>query len=153
MSPKKNNLTPEYTENETGLLLWQTARQWEKIIRDTLARQEFSYLEYILLSRLITLEKKEKQITQVMLAQFTNSEIMLTSKAIRSLEEKGLVRRKKSNSDSRANLIVSTDKGSKKLDKIQKSVNETEQNFFAALDSKKSILSKNLHKVFSAQLS
>jgi DNA-binding MarR family transcriptional regulator len=151
MRSKENSFTPEFTEQETGLLLWQTARQWEKTVRDTLAKQDFSYLEYILLSRLLILEKREKEITQVKLAQFSNAEIMLTSKALRSLEEKGLIRRKKFNNDSRANLISSTDKGSKKLDKVQKTLNEVENNFFSALDAKKNLLNKSLQKVFAAQ--
>jgi DNA-binding MarR family transcriptional regulator len=152
MKSKENAFKPELMEQETGLLLWQVSRQWEKTIKDVLARQEFTYLEYILLSRLVELEKTEKQITQVKLAQYSGTEIMLTSKALRTLEEKGFIKRKKFVGDSRANLLGLSDKGAKRAEKIQKIVMETEDAFFASLEAKRSLFSKNLAKVFQSRL-
>jgi DNA-binding MarR family transcriptional regulator len=152
MKSKENTFKPDLREQETGLLLWQVSRQWEKTIKDVLSRQEFTYLEYILLSRLVELEKTEKQITQVKLAHYSGTEIMLTSKALRVLEEKGFIKRKKFAGDSRANLIGIADKGSKRAEKIQKVVEEAEATFFGSLDSKRSVFSKSLAKVFQSNL-
>lgn len=152
MKSKENNLKTDSREQEAGLLIWQVSRQWERKIKDILSRQEFTYLEYILLSRLQVLEKSEKQITQVKLAQFASTEIMLTSKALRVLEDKGFIKRKKFSADSRANLIGLTDKGSKKVEKLQKSVDETESEFFGSLDSKLSLFAKSLEKVYQSNL-
>ena len=152
MKSKENNLKTDSKEQEAGLLVWQVSRQWERKIKDVLSRQEFTYLEYILLSRLQELEKIEKQITQVKLAQFASTEIMLTSKALRVLEDKGFIRRKKFSGDSRANLIGLTDKGTKKVEKLQKTVEEAESDFFASLDSKRTLLTKTLEKVYQSNL-
>ncbi len=153
MKSKEKTLKPDLKEQEIGLLLWQVSRQWEKTIKVVLFRQEFTYLEYILLSRLVELEKTEKQITQVKLAHYAGTEIMLTSKALRVLEEKGFIKRKKFTTDSRANLIGIADKGIKKVEKIQKSVEEEEARFFNSLDTKRSIFSKSLAKIFQSNLS
>jgi DNA-binding MarR family transcriptional regulator len=153
MKSKEKTLKPDLKEQEIGLLLWQVSRQWEKTIKVVLFRQEFTYLEYILLSRLVELEKTETQITQVKLAHYSGTEIMLTSKALRVLEEKGFIKRKKFTSDSRANLIGIADKGIKKVEKIQKSVEEEEARFFNSLDTKRSIFSKSLAKIFQSNLS
>jgi len=153
MKSKDNTVKPDLKEQEIGLLLWQVSRQWEKTIKDVLARQEFTYLEYILLSRLVELEKTETQITQVKLAHYSGTEIMLTSKALRVLEEKGFIKRKKFTSDSRANLIGSADKGIKRVEKIQKSVEEAEATFFTSLDTKRSVFAKSLAKIFQSNLS
>lgn len=153
MKSKENTTKPDLKEQEAGLLVWQVSRQWEKKIKDVLSRQEFTYLEYILLSRLQELEKSDKQITQVKLANFASTEIMLTSKALRVLEDKGFIRRKKFSGDSRANLIGLTDKGTKKVEKMLKVVSEAESQFFASLDPKRSLLAKSLEKVYQSNLS
>lgn len=152
MKLKESASRIEVNDQETGLLLWQVFRLWEKNIKEVLARQEMTYLEYILMSRLVVMEKKDPNITQVKLATQACSEIMLTSKALRSLEDRGFIRRKKFSGDSRANLLNLTEKGHRKIEKTTKLVDAAENDFFAGLDGKRPLFSKNLAKVLQNNL-
>jgi DNA-binding MarR family transcriptional regulator len=145
---KKEEITPELTEQETGLLIWQVAGMWERQMKSVLDKNGLTYFQYILMDRLALLETKTRPVTQVMLANFARTDVMMTSKAVRILEEKGWIRRKKDVKDSRANQISLTDKGIKRLEKAQELVNATEDEFFGKLDSRLGQFSKNLLKLY-----
>lgn len=150
MKSKESTSSIEANDQETGLLLWQVSRLWEKKMKEILARQEMTYLEYVLMSRLVAMEKKDPNITQVKLATQAGSEIMLTSKALRSLEDRGFIRRKKYSGDSRANLLSLTEKGHRKIEKTTKLAEAAENDFFSGLDGKRQLFSKNMARVLQS---
>lgn len=152
MKNKDKQLRPEFGDHESGLLLWQVSGLWEKSMKTTLKKQGLTYLQYVLASRLYELESSMKNVTQIKLAEYANTEPMLTSKALRGLEEQGFLRRIKDDKDTRANIITLTDKGKKKVSKVSEIVRSEETNFFSTLDSKVNHFSKSLQKLFEQNL-
>jgi len=152
MKKKDKQIQPEFGDHETGLLVWQVSGLWEKQMKVVLGKQGLTYMQFVLLQRLHELETLVKPITQIKLAQYANTEPMLTSKALRVLEEKAWVRRKKDAVDTRANQIVLTEKGIKRMEKALESVLALEQTFFGVIDTKRSQFSKNLQKIFEENL-
>jgi DNA-binding MarR family transcriptional regulator len=117
-------------------------------MKTVLEKHALTYIQFVLLQRLNELESSALPVTQVRLAQYANTEVMLTSKALRALETKGFLKRKRDNIDTRANIIVMTDKGLKKMEKAGESIRQSENHFFGILDNKRSTFSKNLQKIF-----
>jgi DNA-binding MarR family transcriptional regulator len=148
MKKKDHQFRPEFGDHETGMLIWHVSSLWEREMKTVLEKHALTYIQFVLLQRLNELESSALPVTQVRLAQYANTEVMLTSKALRALETKGFLKRKRDNIDTRANIIVMTDKGLKKMEKAGESIRQSENHFFGILDNKRSTFSKNLQKIF-----
>ena len=148
MKKKDHHFQPEIGDHETGMLIWQVSSLWEREMKIVLEKHSLTYIQFVLLQKLNELQSSPIPITQVRLSQYANTEVMLTSKALRVLETKGFLKRKRDNIDTRANIIGITDKGKKKMEKAAESIRQSENHFFGILDIKRSTFSKNLQKVF-----
>lgn len=148
MKKKEKLFLPEIGDHETGMLVWQVSILWEREMKRVLDKHSITYIQFVLLQRLNELESTGAPVSQIRLSQYANIEVMLTSKALRVLETKGFLKRKRDLADTRANVIGLTDKGVKKMEKAQDSIRQSEDRFFNLLDNKRVTFSKNLQKLF-----
>jgi DNA-binding MarR family transcriptional regulator len=134
----------ESPEEMTGILFWKITYLWQRKINKSLREIDLTHSHFALLSGVAWLEKEGKPITQTKLANFTQTNIMVTSKIIRILENKGFIERINEGEDSRAKYVKLTPEGIKTLDKAVKISEEVNTDFFKVLGQDKEQFNKNL---------
>jgi len=126
----------ETPSESTGFLLWKTTNLWQREIRKTLKKFDLTHTQFVILASSYWLTNKKDNVTQVEIAEFIDIDKMMTSNVIRKLIEKGLLNRKGHKTDTRAKVIMLTDKG---VDILKKSITEVEKFdviFFGKLSNK-----------------
>ncbi len=134
----------EAPEEMTGILFWKITYLWQREINKNLKDVDLTHSHFALLSGVAWLEKQGDPITQIKLANFTQTNAMVTSKIIRTLEGKGFIGRTSEGKDSRAKYLYITPKGSKTLNKALIIVENTNKEFFKVLGHEKKQFDKNL---------
>ncbi len=88
---KKNTTAGDVT---LGFTLWQVSNLWQRELRKKLFPLNLTHAQYLLLQSVCRLsEDKDLEITQIRLAQDTDSDKMMVSKVLRTLETKKLLKR------------------------------------------------------------
>jgi DNA-binding MarR family transcriptional regulator len=124
------------SQTTKGFALWQLSNQWQRGINNVLKSYDLTHVQYILIEGIIQLSEIYHIVTQNSVANHVNANIMMTSKVLRSLEEKGLVLRKSHDTDARANTIDVSKEGRTLYKKVGKSVKHYDDQFFSSLGSK-----------------
>ncbi len=120
-----------------GYLLGQLTILWQRKLKKVLDPLNLTQTQFILLAALGWLSKKSDAVTQVDIANQSNSDRMMVSKVLRTLEQKKFISRQEHQTDTRAKVIKLTNEGAKKLQVALTAVENTDIEFF-------SILGKNL---------
>jgi len=131
----------------TGLSLWLASNKWQREMNQCLAQQDLTHVQYILLCGIHDLNENKKLITQITLANYVGIDKMMTSKVVRSLEVKKLVKRTSDKNDKRAICIQMTSFGEQVLKKSVTAIEKFEDGFFNVLDGKQKSLIKKLKKI------
>jgi DNA-binding MarR family transcriptional regulator len=92
-----------------------------------------THVQFVLLAVLSWLSQQQAGVTQVQLAQHSYVDVMMTSQVLRTLEEKGLVKRLTHPSDARAKSVQITDRGSDVVARAISLVESADQAFFSNL--------------------
>uniref|UniRef100_UPI00307F3783 MarR family winged helix-turn-helix transcriptional regulator n=1 Tax=Ferroplasma sp. TaxID=2591003 RepID=UPI00307F3783 len=147
-----NNKKPEYStpDESPGFLLWQVTNIWQRKIRSSLKGIGITHVQFVLLASAMWLNDCNKQSTQAAIAKFSHADAMMTSQVLRALEEKGLVLRVNNSEDSRANNITITEDGRNIVEKAMKVVEDTDSEFFAALEQNMSEFTEMLRNLISS---
>ena len=124
-------------ESYTGFLLWQVNCAWEKKINSVLMEFNLNQSQYLHLISLAWLCYKEKNITQSRLAAYTESNQMLTSKVVRSLEKAKYITRKPHKTDTRANVLEITQSGCDIITAALEKVLQADNEFFGRAEKSK----------------
>lgn len=100
-----------YTEPEenSGYLLWQVTMQWQLSMNRALGKMGLTLTQFSLMAGLYWL-KKNQTVTQQQLADYANTDKMMTSKVLMALEKKKIIERLKNPDDSRAKQLNITEK-------------------------------------------
>lgn len=138
MQSKSNTFFSRSASESTGLLLWQTHNYWQREIKKILKPFELTHTQFVILANTQWLSLQQKKVTQVNIAKQAQTDIMMTSNVIRTLEKKGFLLRKNHPTDTRAKLVFITDSGLKILTKTVKVVEEFDTSFFAKLQDMRS---------------
>lgn len=117
-------------EENTGYLLWQVTMQWQLSMNRALRAMGLTLTQFSLMAGLYWLNKKGQQVTQQQLADFANTDKMMTSKVLTVLEKKQFIKKANDPSDSRAKLLTITDKGTKTLREAYVIVQKVDESFF-----------------------
>jgi DNA-binding MarR family transcriptional regulator len=116
-----------------GLLLWRVSNRWQAAIRDALAPHDLTHTQFVLLASLTWLtEKGPGPVTQRDLADHAQTDVMMTSQVVRTLETKGFVERRAHPSDSRARDLAVTAGGRKAVNAAIVAVEACDKEFFAS---------------------
>jgi len=137
-------------EESLGYMLWQTCNLWQRKIVRALSPTDLTLVQFALLAGIAWLERAPEPITQVRLARYLNMDAMMTSQVLRRLESKGLVSKKASGSDSRANIVMLTEKGADLVTKALELVHGVESGFFRSLDISHDEFMKSLESLIES---
>lgn len=121
-------------EASTGFLIWQMSNLWQGRIRALLEPFDLTHVQFVLLAGLLWLEAHDgEEVSQVRLAHFVKTDVMMTSKVIRTLENKGLLERHIHSADTRAKSLALTARGRELVQEAMPAVESCDARFFRAL--------------------
>ncbi|GHT14922.1 MarR family transcriptional regulator [Bacteroidia bacterium] len=131
-----NTFSVENAEDSSGFLLWQVTSLWQRKIRDSLKQYDLTHSQYVLLTCLHWLTLHGQEVTQIVLSSNSKIDPMTTSTVLRTLQQKGLIRRKEHSTDTRAKKIDITEKGKEIIKKAVVTVETADKDFFELLGDK-----------------
>lgn len=117
-------------EENSGYLLWQVTMQWQLKMNRALGQMGLTLTQFSLMAGLYWLSQKKGAVTQQQLADYANTDKMMTSKVLAVLEKKEIVERVKDPGDSRAKQLMMSDKGVDALRAAYRIVQEVDEVFF-----------------------
>lgn len=124
----------ETAEASTGFVFWQVSMLWQRAIVSVLRPYDLTHAQFVLLAGTGWLMKtSDEPISQVLLAAQAKTDIMMTSKVVRTLMDKKLLQRVDHPTDSRAYALRLTVAGAKLLQGALQAVEEVDEQFFADL--------------------
>jgi DNA-binding MarR family transcriptional regulator len=120
-------------EESSGYLLWQVTMLWQRTIKKELDTIAITHTQFVLLATIGWLSKQQEVVTQVDIANHSNTDRMMVSKVLRTLQEKGFITRREHETDTRAKTIALTPKGALVLQKALPLVQHADDHFFSVL--------------------
>ncbi len=93
MKQEENTFSFDNAEDSSGFLLWQVTNLWQREIRKALEQYDLTHSQFVLLASTHWLTLQNKDVTQVLLSMHTKIDPMTTSKVLRPLQTKGLLKR------------------------------------------------------------
>ncbi len=120
-------------EESPGFMLWQMKMAWQDALKKALKLYNVSHIQHVILAILLWFEKSDEAPTQIALSRMASLDKMSVSKALKSLEGRGYVKRYESESDSRAKQMELTAKGRDLANILVPLVEKTDEVFFARL--------------------
>ncbi|MDQ1139544.1 MarR family winged helix-turn-helix transcriptional regulator [Pedobacter agri] len=133
------------TPNDSpGYLLGQLTMLWQRKLKKVLDPLDLTQTQFVLLAALGWLSKTNNEVTQIDIANQSNTDRMMVSKVLRTLQEKGFVTRQEHETDTRAKTIRLTPDGENVLQKGLVEVENADKVFFASLDTTLSVFNKSM---------
>lgn len=131
-------------ENSPGFLLWQTSILWHRGISKVLVKFDLTHPQFVLLASMLWFSLNQKATTQILLATHAKMDPMTTSSVLRTLERKAYVTRKHTPTDSRAKVILLTDKGELTIKNAISTVEAYDISFFKKIGERSNDLNSIL---------
>ncbi len=122
----------EKPEQSPGFLLWQVSNEWQRKQREALSTVGLTHVQFVLLASIHWLEA-QGAVTQSALASHANTDPMMTSQVVRTLQNKGLIVRSPHPEDSRALQLVTTALGRKSFEEAIVIVEGVDRDYFEVL--------------------
>lgn len=94
-----------------GFLLWRISNAWQQRQRAALQPLGLTHVQFVLLASLVWLTRQGVTVTQSDLAEQAQTDPMMTSQVVRTLEARGLLTRATSAEDRRARVLMPTAAG------------------------------------------
>lgn len=120
-------------EQSPGFLLWQVSNTWQRKQKEALSELDLTHVQFVLLAGIEWLQSQDELITQTRLAKHANTDPMMTSQVVRTLESKGFVNRLQDPTDQRKIQIQITKAGSALVKSAIKVVENTDSDFFGKI--------------------
>jgi DNA-binding MarR family transcriptional regulator len=136
----------DHANDSPGLLLWQLSNKWQARQRAALKPFGLTHVQFVLLATL-TYTAGEHSFTQKQLAEYAQTDVMMTSQVIRKLEQKGLVLRELSKQDGRAFTVHPTPAGITLVNKAVKAVEAVDKAFFSAAGTELALLTNIMRQL------
>lgn len=105
-----------------GLQFWKLHVKWQKKITTALSQYKITHTQFVIMASIMWFQEQAIKPSQAEISKVTGIEKMTLSKAIVRLETLSFVKRVKSNQDTRSISVSLTDKGSKLIPKLLKTV-------------------------------
>jgi DNA-binding MarR family transcriptional regulator len=116
-----------------GFLLWKITALWQRRLAQVLGEFGITQTQYAIIASLRWFEEQHEPPTQAHLVEHARIDKMTLSKAIRNLEDAGLLLREPSPDDSRAVSVRFTAKGRKLVQQAVLAIERADDEFFSAL--------------------
>jgi DNA-binding MarR family transcriptional regulator len=120
-------------DESPGFLLWQVSNLWQRRQRVALSPLDLTHVQFALLSGAVHLARAGGPPTQARLAAHARADVMMTSKVVRALEARGLLRREADPLDSRARRVLVTPAGRRLAERALLASESADAAFFATL--------------------
>ena len=127
----------ERADESPGFLLWKLTTLWQDRVASALRAFGLTQTQYAILASLRWFEEHGEQPTQRHLGDHARIDKMTLSKAIRRLEEAGLVTRRGAPHYARATEVGFTTRGRRIIAKAVVAVEDADETFFAGLDGER----------------
>lgn len=124
---------PYKSEENLGFLLWHTNMLWQREQNRALDGIGLTQTQFAILSALKSLLEKSDNVMQKAIAERSNTDTMMVSKVLRTLEKKRLIERKEHETDTRAKCVLFTTVGVKTFQKAFEIATESNAVFFSNL--------------------
>jgi DNA-binding MarR family transcriptional regulator len=116
-----------------GFALWRVAAIWQRDVRAALAGVDLTHAQFVLLVSSAWLQAAgDEPVTQALVSAHANTDAVMTSEVLRTLERKQLIRRLAHPTDARAKQIVLTTAGKKLSRRAIALVEAVDEAFFGA---------------------
>jgi len=147
--PKEIEFHFKNPSDSPGYLLGQVTMLWQRNHKKVLDPLDLTQTQFVLLAALGWLSKKNNFVTQIDIANQSNSDRMMVSKVLRTLEEKAFLTRQEHPTDTRAKVIKLTDNGSKVLQKALIAIENADIDFFSAISNDLKLFNQNMQKLIN----
>lgn len=124
------------TTEGAGFLLWKAGNAWQRHVREHLKSTGITHVQFLLLDAMLELETAGRKPSQILLSRTAGTDVMMTSKVIRTMEKQKLLARKSDQNDGRAMILQITTLGKSKVQKARAAIKKSEATFFSKLVSK-----------------
>lgn len=126
-------LSKNIPEESVGFSFWQVSNMWQRTVNAALQAQDLTHAQFVILASIAWLERNGETVTQVRVARHAKTDVMMTSKVVRTLEEKNFITRKEHSTDTRAKCVALTSAGASVLQRSFKIVEKIDTEFFSVL--------------------
>jgi len=120
-------------EESPGFQLWRASNLWQQSLRRALTPFGLTHVQLVLLSVTAYLTQQGAEANQIQIAQAAQTDKMMTSQVIRTLQERGLVERSVQPNDARARRVSITEAGRRLLAEALPAVENADAAFFGVL--------------------
>ncbi len=120
-------------DESPGFLLWKLINLWQSKLALVFSELSITQTQYAILASLLWFEHQNESPTQARLVEHAKIDKMTLSKAIRKLEERDLIRREISNTDTRTMQVQFTETGRKLVHQAILAVERADDEFFCCL--------------------
>ncbi|MCE9501114.1 MAG: MarR family transcriptional regulator [Leptospira sp.] len=144
MKKTDNTFSFEQAEDSSGFLLWQVTNLWQREIKKALEKYELTHSQFVLLASIHWLSLYDQEVTQILLSSHTKIDPMTTSTVLRTLQVKGLLKRREHPTDTRAKTVELTDSGKILVRQAVKTVEKFDFDFFRILGNGTNSFNRNL---------
>jgi len=141
---KEINFHFKSPKDSPGYLLGQVTMLWQRKLKKVLDPLDLTQTQFVLLAALGWLSKKSDAVTQIDIANQSNTDRMMVSKVLRTLVDKGFVSRKEHETDTRAKIITLTPAGENVLQKAIIVVEQADLDFFTSLATELPTFNKHM---------
>lgn len=133
---KKIDFNFHQPEENLGYLLWQATMKWQRQANRALDEINLTHTQFVIIAALGWLLKNSENVTQKEIADHSNTDRMMVSKILRTLQKNELIVRKEHKIDTRAKCVFLTNKGIETLQKAIEIKTKTNKVFFKNLTDK-----------------
>ena len=132
---KETSFKHKKADDSAGFLLWKITSLWQNRLSTVLGEFGINQTQFAIMASLKWFEEHNEETTQAHLVEHSKIEKMTVSKSVRSLENKNLISRVKSETDARAINIKFTKEGAKIINKAIVAIESADDEFFSSLSS------------------
>lgn len=124
-----------------GLLLWRTTLRWQRHITAGLKPSGLTHVQFVLLASTWWLTQVAGETpSQRRIAEHANTDTMMTSQVIRTLADKGLLKRETDPADARARIIGITPEGVRLAVRAIRVVEDADRSFFGRAGDQEALM-------------
>ncbi len=137
-------------EENNGYLLWQVSMRWHLLMNQRLRAVGITLTQFSLMAGLYWLDRQGELVTQQRLADYANTDKMMTSKVLQTLESKGFLLRSDNPQDGRAKRLQLTQTGETVLRDAYALVEQVDAGFFQTIQPDAAVFNQLLRQLLAA---
>lgn len=123
-----------------GCLLWRATLRWQRRITTALKPLGLTHVQYMLLESLWRFDAQGRRPSQRELADRAGTDVMMTSQVVRTLADKGLLRRTVDRRDARKRVLTLTPQGRRLTERAMEVVARADDEHFGDVGDRRALL-------------